>query len=128
MIPAPPTSVSLNVMPSAPMSPLQMPQAPDPMQGAQDALGAQGTSVNGMYFAPSATETIPFYTTSNAPTASELSKILTTAVPGPSDATNPMQVLAAQMTLLQTALSWEFASKVSGQIDSGIQALFNSQV
>lgn len=119
MIPATPTSVSLNVMPATQAPPLPVQQGPDP---------AQGTAVNGMYFAPAAANTIPFYTTSNAPTASELSKIITTAVPGPNDATNPMQVLAAQMTLLQTALSWEFASKVSGQIDSGIQSLFNSQV
>ena len=121
MIPSTPTSVSLNVMPAAQTPPLPVQQGPDPSV-------AQGSAVNGMYFAPAATNTIPFYTTSNAPTASELSKIITTAGPGPNDATNPMQVLAAQMTLLQTALSWEFASKVSGQIDSGIQSLFNSQV
>lgn len=97
--------------------------APD-VTGSKDS----GTSVNGMYFSAAATETIPFYNTMNAPTSSELAKIVATAVPGPSDATNPVQVLAAQMSFLQTTLSWEFTSKVAGQIDSGIQSLFNSQV
>jgi hypothetical protein len=97
-------------------------------QSTQMAQGTQGADVSGMYFSPRAVDTIPFYTTNpNLPTG-DLANILTTAVPGPADASNPMQVLAVQMTLLQTTLSWELSSKVAGQIDSGIQSLFNSQV
>ena len=97
-------------------------------QAAQSTQGMQGADVSGMYFSPRAVDTIPFYTTNENLPTDALSKILTTAVPGPADASNPMQVLAVQMTLLQTTLSWELSSKVAGQIDSGIQSLFNSQV
>jgi hypothetical protein len=97
-------------------------------QITQSAQATEGANVAGMYFSPRAAETIPFYTTNANLPKGDLANILTTAVPGPADASNPMQVLAVQMTLLQTTLSWELSSKVAGQIDSGIQSLFNSQV
>jgi hypothetical protein len=39
-----------------------------------------------------------------------------------------MQVLGAQMALMEAMMSWEFASQVASKVDSGVQSLFNSQV
>jgi hypothetical protein len=49
-------------------------------------------------------------------------------VPGPNSTSNPMEILGAQMSLMEAMMSWEFASQVASKVDSGVQSLFNSQV
>ena len=57
-----------------------------------------------------------------------LEQAVASLVPAPNAASDPMQVLASQMALMQAMMSWEFASQVASKVDSGVQSLFNSQV
>jgi len=58
----------------------------------------------------------------------QLSVAISSLIPAPNAASDPMQVLASQMALMQSMMSWEFASQVASKVDSGVQSLFNSQV
>jgi len=58
----------------------------------------------------------------------QLSLAVSSLIPAPNAASDPMQVLASQMALMQSMMSWEFASQVASKVDSGVQSLFNSQV
>jgi len=58
----------------------------------------------------------------------KLDHAISTLVPAPNSASDPMQVLASQMALMEAMMSWEFASQVASKVDSGVQSLFNSQV
>jgi hypothetical protein len=58
----------------------------------------------------------------------QLEQAINALVPGSDSTSNPMQVLGAQMALMEAMMSWEFASQVASKVDSGVQSLFNSQV
>jgi len=102
---------------------------PDPMAAALP----QGPQAPGTISELALQQIPPFFVTEGAGPKAEagmgqLGNAISSLVPVPNAASDPMQVLASQMALMQAMMSWEFTSQVASKVDSGVQALFNSQV
>lgn len=106
---------------------------PDPMAGASGPQSAQGLQALAAASDIALREIPPFFVTDAAGPKAEggrgqLETAIHALIPGGESTSNPMQVLGAQMALMQSMMSWEFTSQVASKVDSGVQSLFNSQV
>lgn len=105
---------------------------PDPLSAAASASAPQGPQALAAASDMAVQQIPPFFVTdAGGPMAeggNQLQVAMNALVPGPNSTSSPMEILGAQMTLMQSMMSWEFASQVASKVDSGVQSLFNSQV